>query len=155
MRLRLWLYVLCWQYTAADTSWESTAATYGPRSNRARGRCRCGVGGPSRRGTASYRASSSSPCPAPTRSPGKGCILRFSVQDQILPNFICWFCCQVGQNSYPAAFLNILQTYLPYPSRVVSSNWKSVVKQCCPAVFCGDYVVLGCRVLFTIFGILN
>lgn len=82
MRLRLWLYVLCWQYTAADTSWESTAATYGPRSNRARGRCRCGVGGPSRRGTASYRASSSSPCPAPTRSPGKGCILRFSVQNQ-------------------------------------------------------------------------
>lgn len=77
MRLRLWLYVLCWQYTAADTSWESTAATYGPKSSRERGRCRCGVGGPSRRGTVSYRASSSSPCPARTRSPGKGCVLRF------------------------------------------------------------------------------
>ena len=63
--------VLCWQYTAADTSWESIAATCGPKSSLARGRCRCDAGGPSKRGTASYRESSSSPCPAPTRSPGQ------------------------------------------------------------------------------------
>lgn len=59
------------QYTAADTSWGSTATICAPKSSRARERCRCGVEGPFRRGTASYRASSSSPCPAPTNSPGQ------------------------------------------------------------------------------------
>lgn len=76
------LAVLCWQFTAAGTSWESTTATWGPRSKRARGRCRCDAGGPSRRGTASCRGSSSSPCPAQTRSPGQS--LSISVSTVII-----------------------------------------------------------------------
>lgn len=65
--------VLCWQYTAADTSWESTAVTYGPRLSRAKGPCQSGVGGLCRRGTASCRESSWLPCPAQTRSAGQCC----------------------------------------------------------------------------------
>lgn len=144
MKLRLRLYVLCWQYTAADTSWESTAATCGPKSSQARGRCRWDAGGPSRHGTASYRASSSSPCPAQTRSPGQCCqMLPMGLK---CPYFLCLRCmalflfkiktlssysasfhlliCQSGSKVNktkapfrPAAIQNVLQTdfYLKEP----------------------------------------
>lgn len=162
--------VLCWQFTAADTSCGSIGTTCGPKSSRARGRCRCDAGGPCRRGTASYRASSSSPCPAPTRSQGQfkasslpvlfssplflfkiKTLLLFSASFHLL---IQWSVKWVKTQLNKSKFLCRCHTEHPpnsfIPERagslLVSLNWKSNLCCCqvksCPAVFCWDRVGL-------------
>lgn len=133
------------QCTAADTSWGSTGATYGPKSSRARARYQPDAGGPSRRGTASCRASSSLPCPALTSSQGEllsaSSIVVYNVLVQIkaslwtfFEEFICKsiMCCDIYSPAF-AAFITLhsmchlgkLKPHFPTEnSAIVADIWK-------------------------------